>query len=53
MRNKEQLEKIVGKENVSDAKETLAKYSRDYSLVPPGMPDLVVRPKTPKRCRGS
>jgi len=46
MRNKEQLEKIVGKENVSDAKETLAKYARDYSLVSPGMPDLVVYPKT-------
>ncbi len=46
MRNKAQLEKIVGKENMSDAKKTLAQYSRDYSLVPPAMPDLVVRPKT-------
>ena len=45
MQNKEQLEKIVGKRNVSDAQETLTRYSRDYSLVPPGMPDLVVRPK--------
>lgn len=45
MQNKEQLEKIVGKRNVSDAKEALARYSRDHSLVPPAMPDLVVRPK--------
>ena len=45
MQNKEQLEKIVGKQNVSDAKETLARYSRDHSLVPPAMPDLVVQPK--------
>jgi FAD/FMN-containing dehydrogenase len=46
MRNKEQLEKIVGKENVSDAVDVLAKYSHDYSLVPPGTADLVVCPKT-------
>ena len=46
MQNREQLEKIVGKQNVSDAKETLTRYSRDYSLVPPGMPDLVVQPKS-------
>src|SRR5208283_2849881 len=52
MRNKEQLKKIVGKENVSDAKEDLAKYARDYSLVPSGMPDLVVRPKTSEEVSG-
>ncbi|MGD0229588.1 MAG: FAD-binding oxidoreductase [Syntrophorhabdales bacterium] len=46
MHNKDKLEKIVGKKNVSDAKEALARYSRDNSLVPPAMPDLVVRPKT-------
>jgi len=34
---KQDLEKIVGKENVSVAKEVLAKYSRDFSLVPSGM----------------
>jgi len=45
MQNKKQLEKIVGKQNISDAKETLAKYARDHSLVPPAMPDLVVQPK--------
>ena len=43
---KEDLEKIVGKENVSVAKEVLGKYSKDYSLVPPGMPDAVAYPKT-------
>ena len=30
---------------MSDAPETLARYSSDYSLVPSGMPDLVVQPK--------
>jgi FAD/FMN-containing dehydrogenase len=45
MQNKEQLEKIVGKRNMSDAPDILARYASDYSLVPPGMPDLVVRPK--------
>ena len=52
MRNKEQLKKIVGKENVSEAKKDLAKYSRDYSLVPSGMPDLVVWPKTSEEVSG-
>ena len=52
MRNKEKLEKIVGKKNVSDAKEELPKYSRDYSLVPSGMPDLVVWPKTSEEVSG-
>jgi FAD/FMN-containing dehydrogenase len=52
MRKKEQLEKIVGKKNLSDAKEALAEFSRDYSLVPPAMPDLVVRPKTAEEVGG-
>jgi len=52
MRNKEQLKKIVGKENVSEAKQDLARYSRDFSLVPPGMPDLVVWPKTSEEVAG-
>src|SRR5512143_342279 len=43
---KQDLEKLVGKENVSVAKDVLAKYSKDYSLVPPGMPDAVAYPKT-------
>ena len=43
---KQDLEKFVGKENVSVAKEVLAKYSKDYSLVPSGMPDAVAYPKT-------
>ena len=51
MRNKEEFEKIVGKENVSDAKEVLAKYARDYSLVPPAcLISLYIR-RLPKRCR--
>jgi FAD/FMN-containing dehydrogenase len=52
MQNKDQLEKIVGKKNVSDAKEALSKYARDNSLVPPAMPDLVVRPKTSEEVGG-
>ena len=43
---KQDLENIVGKENVSVAKEVLVKYSKDYSLVPSGMPDAVAYPKT-------
>jgi FAD/FMN-containing dehydrogenase len=44
MINKNELAKIVGKENVSDAQDVLLKYSSDRSLVPPGSPDLVVWP---------
>jgi len=42
---KDDLAKIVGEENVSDVKKERVKYSRDYSLVPPGVPDAVVWPK--------
>ncbi len=44
MINKNELAKIVGKENVSDAQTVLLKYSSDHSLVPPGAPDFVVWP---------
>jgi FAD/FMN-containing dehydrogenase len=44
MINKDELAKIVGKENVSDAEAVLLKYSSDHSLVPPGSPDFVVWP---------
>jgi FAD/FMN-containing dehydrogenase len=44
MISKNELAKIVGKENVSDAKTVLLKYSSDHSLVPPGVPDFVVCP---------
>lgn len=44
MITKDELAKIVGKENVSDAQQDLLKYSNDHSLVPPGMPDFVVWP---------
>jgi FAD/FMN-containing dehydrogenase len=44
MAGKNELAKIVGKENVSDAQEVLLKYSSDHSLVPPGMPEYVVFP---------
>ena len=44
MISKNELAKIVGKENVSDAQAVLLKYSSDHSLVPPGVPDFVVCP---------
>ena len=44
MISKDELAKIVGKENVSDAQAVLLKYSSDHSLVPPGMPEFVVWP---------
>ena len=44
MISKNELAKIVGKENVSDAQAVLLKYSNDHSLVPPGVPDFVVWP---------
>jgi FAD/FMN-containing dehydrogenase len=44
MKAKDDLGKIVGKGNVSDSKDDLLKYSRDQSLLPPGMPEAVVWP---------
>jgi FAD/FMN-containing dehydrogenase len=44
MINKDELTKIVGKENVSNVETVLLKYSSDHSLVPPGMPEMVVWP---------
>jgi FAD/FMN-containing dehydrogenase len=46
MISKDELASIVGAENVSDAEAVLLKYSRDRSLVPPGMPECVVWPKS-------
>lgn len=44
MINKDELAKIVGKENVSDDEAVLLKYSQDHSLVAPGRPEMVVWP---------
>jgi len=44
MRIKSELEKFVGKEHVSDNLNDRTKYSRDFSLLPPGMPEAVVWP---------
>ncbi len=43
---KENLEKIVGSENVSDDPKELARYSRDHSLCPARLPNYVARPQT-------
>jgi FAD/FMN-containing dehydrogenase len=45
---KDDVAKIVGDQNVSDVKKERLKYSRDYSLVPPGVPDAVAYPKDSK-----
>ncbi|MFC2022564.1 FAD-binding oxidoreductase [Chloroflexota bacterium] len=39
------LLEIVGAENFSDSSEVLETYSKDFSLVPPSMPNYVVKPK--------
>jgi FAD/FMN-containing dehydrogenase len=44
MQIKNELAKIVGKDYVSDSMKDREKYSRDYSLLPPGLPDAVVWP---------
>jgi FAD/FMN-containing dehydrogenase len=46
MINKEQLEQIVGADNVSNEPTTLDSYSRDYSFVNPVQPAWVVKPRT-------
>ncbi|MBP2625942.1 MAG: dependent oxidoreductase [Firmicutes bacterium] len=46
MSMKDELEKIAGKENVSDAGDDLRGYSRDFSLLPPGMANIIVKPET-------
>jgi len=42
---KEKLLEIVGSEGYSDDSEALKGYSKDFSLVPPGVPNYVVKPK--------
>lgn len=41
----EAISKAVGKDNVITDQETLTRYSRDTSLLPPHMPDMVVKVK--------
>jgi len=44
MQIKNELAKIVGKDYVSESMKDREKYSRDYSLLPAGIPDAVVWP---------
>jgi FAD/FMN-containing dehydrogenase len=44
MEIKEKLLKILGDPYVEDNPMALEAYSRDHSLLPPGMPDFIVRP---------
>jgi hypothetical protein len=41
---RDDLLEIVGTENFYNAPDVLKKYSKDFSLVPPGMPNYVVKP---------
>jgi len=45
MNLRDKLLKIVGTENFSDEPKVLEKYSKDFSLVPAGMPNFIVKPK--------
>lgn len=49
MRIKNELAKFVDKEYVSDSMEDRVKYSRDFSLLSPGVPDAVVWRQTQRR----
>ena len=44
MQIKNELAKVVGKDYVSESIKDREKYSQDYSLLPPGLPDAVVWP---------
>ena len=43
---KEQLLEIVGPDNFSDDPGVLEVYSKDFSLVPSGAPNYIVKPKS-------
>ncbi len=45
MNTRDSLLEMVGVENFIDDPEALKGYSKDFSLVPPGMPNYVVKPK--------
>jgi len=42
---RDELLEIVKAENFFDDPEVLEKFSKDFSLVPPGMPNYVMKPK--------
>jgi len=42
---KQRLLKLVGSDRLADDTETLEGYSKDFSLVPPGVPNYVIKPK--------
>ncbi len=45
MNTRDDLLEMVGVESFSDNPEVLERYSKDFSLVPSGMPNYVVKPK--------
>jgi FAD/FMN-containing dehydrogenase len=52
MAQREQLERIVGRENVTDSSEILLAYSKDESFEPPRMPSCLVRPDSAEEVQG-
>jgi len=45
MKTSDKLLEIVGSERFSDDPEVLKNFSKDFSLIPPGMPNYVMKPK--------
>jgi hypothetical protein len=45
MNLRDKLLEIVGVKNISDDPKVLEQYSKDFSLAPKGMPNIVVKPK--------
>jgi hypothetical protein len=45
MNLRDKLSEIVGGKNISDDPKVLEEYSKDFSLAPKGMPNVVVKPK--------
>jgi FAD/FMN-containing dehydrogenase len=48
MKTRDKLLEIVGPERFSDEPQVLERYSKDFSLQPPGVPNYVVKPKDAK-----
>jgi len=49
---KAKLSKVVGPKNVSDDPAQLMAYSRDYSYMPSGMPNFIVKPANSEQVSG-
>jgi FAD/FMN-containing dehydrogenase len=52
MQIKKKLAEVVGEENVFDEPDVLKRYSKDYSLLPSGIPNYVAQPKNAEEIQG-